>query len=634
MGNRDEFEGTDMSAALVDAVVASETSEANERVRASRRDFAALFGLLGGAVGASMLTGCATPGGDSTGFGGDAGLGGGPDAGEFGSNAAGLTGTTGYRWATHIGFSKGIAGGATANLRNLVGTQGQFAFAAGFHEAGDGGGGMFYWDPNNGVDTMGLRVNPFINNTQTGRIDINTPGPAQPGWVRVVPNGQLNVKWFGAKGLGDTTDDGPAIRAAIAAATTPAVAPPASPTGSGGTIWFPRGVYSVDGLIDVESPTVGPQKPIFLVGESWAPFEVANFPGVDANRIYGSVIRRRTAPATGPLIRFKGQNWGGGLRDIHVMGGGQTDTGVGVQLVACNMMSLEGVWITSFGQGSTGGGVGLQVGDPANLANGLCQDLTLTRVHLQSNRRGLHLVDLNQGAFQSLMCNQNTFEQALFENVGAIRWCGGLVQGLGTGVNMQPRTFGTCDGISLDGLWFEGAMTTHVRVGQYGATALTVSNCRMTRSGPPTTFFDLRASGNLRLSQNRFYVDPDNDILLQLTDCKDCWVEMGEIDLTLGNRGRLVVLNNSVVTWMTGGAHPLPAGMGLGTALPPHLERFAVGGNARIDGVLSAVTVKGAFPTGTRPTSPTVGTFFFDTTISLPIWWTGSAWVDAAGTVR
>ena len=34
----------------------------------------------------------------------------------------------------------------------------------------------------------------------------------------------------------------------------------------------------------------------------------------------------------------------------------------------------------------------------------------------------------------------------------------------------------------------------------------------------------------------------------------------------------------------------------------------------------------------TRPSSPSTGTVFFDTSIGKPIWWSGSAWVDATGT--
>lgn len=35
--------------------------------------------------------------------------------------------------------------------------------------------------------------------------------------------------------------------------------------------------------------------------------------------------------------------------------------------------------------------------------------------------------------------------------------------------------------------------------------------------------------------------------------------------------------------------------------------------------------------TALRPTSPSVGQFYFDTTLGFPVWWDGSDWVDATG---
>lgn len=32
-----------------------------------------------------------------------------------------------------------------------------------------------------------------------------------------------------------------------------------------------------------------------------------------------------------------------------------------------------------------------------------------------------------------------------------------------------------------------------------------------------------------------------------------------------------------------------------------------------------------------RPSNPAIGTMYFDTTIGLPIWWNGQAWIDAKG---
>lgn len=47
-------------------------------------------------------------------------------------------------------------------------------------------------------------------------------------------------------------------------------------------------------------------------------------------------------------------------------------------------------------------------------------------------------------------------------------------------------------------------------------------------------------------------------------------------------------------------------------------------------GATSVACKSGA--TGSRPVVTTTGYMFFDTTLHKPIWWSGSAWVDATGT--
>lgn len=38
-------------------------------------------------------------------------------------------------------------------------------------------------------------------------------------------------------------------------------------------------------------------------------------------------------------------------------------------------------------------------------------------------------------------------------------------------------------------------------------------------------------------------------------------------------------------------------------------------------------------PTTARPAAPVSGTQYFDITLGKPIWWRGTAWVDATGAV-
>jgi dihydroorotate dehydrogenase len=37
--------------------------------------------------------------------------------------------------------------------------------------------------------------------------------------------------------------------------------------------------------------------------------------------------------------------------------------------------------------------------------------------------------------------------------------------------------------------------------------------------------------------------------------------------------------------------------------------------------------------TAARPTTTVVGLMYFDTTLNIPIWWRGAAWVNASGSV-
>ena len=54
---------------------------------------------------------------------------------------------------------------------------------------------------------------------------------------------------------------------------------------------------------------------------------------------------------------------------------------------------------------------------------------------------------------------------------------------------------------------------------------------------------------------------------------------------------------------------------------------------SKIINVSSTITINKGYSSGTtRPTSPYLGEYFFDTSINKPIWWTGSIWVLSDGT--
>jgi hypothetical protein len=129
-----------------------------------------------------------------------------------------LTGSS-FLWADTI-----------ADLRTIIGsdissTSKPVAVLGGYWTVGDGGGGVFYWDP--------------ISSTGDNRGTIIVPTGSSTGrWVRLY-SGAISVKWFGAKGDGAANDTA-SIQAAIDFVGT---LPPAGSTGN--TLFFPPGNYKI-----------------------------------------------------------------------------------------------------------------------------------------------------------------------------------------------------------------------------------------------------------------------------------------------------------------------------------------------------------------------------------------------------
>ena len=56
--------------------------------------------------------------------------------------------------------------------------------------------------------------------------------------------------------------------------------------------------------------------------------------------------------------------------------------------------------------------------------------------------------------------------------------------------------------------------------------------------------------------------------------------------------------------------------------------------NGQTINAINTLSTPSAGTTGARPsTGLQVGQFYFDTTINRPIWWNGTNWINAAGTV-
>lgn len=54
----------------------------------------------------------------------------------------------------------------------------------------------------------------------------------------------------------------------------------------------------------------------------------------------------------------------------------------------------------------------------------------------------------------------------------------------------------------------------------------------------------------------------------------------------------------------------------------------------QVDNFSNSLVVPPSGTTANRPTTQLqIGQFYFDTTLGFPIWWNGTDWVDATGTV-
>jgi len=141
-------------------------------------------------------------------------------------NSSSLTGSD-FRWVDTV-----------VELKSIIGKKSRpAAIVGGYWEYGDGEGGIFYWDRSSSSGDNGVKP------TQPGTIIV--PNESTSGrWVRIY-SGEINVKWFGARGQGTDVNDAPAINRAISVAGT-----------SQAAVFIPRGIYRLDAALDMSFPGV------------------------------------------------------------------------------------------------------------------------------------------------------------------------------------------------------------------------------------------------------------------------------------------------------------------------------------------------------------------------------------------
>lgn len=123
-------------------------------------------------------------------------------------------------------------------------TGGSSVYIEGYYTPGDGGGGHFYKTASSELDDRGT----IFTSSSQGYI-----------WKRIINDGNLNVKWFGAKGDG-ITNDGVAVAKATSYLSTHKY-----------KLYFPSGVYNFgNGFVQIDNSLdiLGDGQSSILVGEN------------------------------------------------------------------------------------------------------------------------------------------------------------------------------------------------------------------------------------------------------------------------------------------------------------------------------------------------------------------------------
>jgi len=362
---------------------------------------------------------------------------------------------------------------------------------------------------------------------------------------------------FGAAGDG-FIDDTEAIKKAIASIT-------------GGILFFPAGTYLVTKTLVIDD------KQIILAGEG-RNASIIRYEGT------GDAVVFQEHPPAEKVI-------GSGVRDLKIEGTDDPGIGSALRFIDTAFVSLERVWVRGF---SGPGASGLRI-------NGI--DFYLEDVHLQNCAWGMTVDFAFQVTAVNLLVNQNLEGGARFNHVATFRWLGGLVQGVSQyGVLFAPTLPSGIITVTLDGIHFEGAFETHVKCEKVpgGGTALTnvtIENNRFapipSPAIPPPTLLDFSRSLGLVIMNNRMGYDAQTT-LLRLRDCRGVVVGLNDVNFNFPAYPNMIDVQSSEVLWL-GGDQNLDgaSGLGIGTPLPPTVEKLWVGGRSRFETVGTGVIAAG-----------------------------------------
>ncbi len=164
-----------------EAITKATTSEDGLPHDVSRRGLATLLGVLGGAAGLAALTACANESSAA------------PE--ETSTLGSALSGSAPLWVPTILGAAPPLARTGTLAKNTSAQVGASLVLAAGCVTAGDGGGGVFWWNAAHITDDGGTLIVP-------GGTGVGSVGP---GWVRIY-SGPMNVRWFGAVANGTSPD--------------------------------------------------------------------------------------------------------------------------------------------------------------------------------------------------------------------------------------------------------------------------------------------------------------------------------------------------------------------------------------------------------------------------------------------